>query len=119
MVLILFLGATGASLVLLPIASLSGNLIVCLLPFLLFGAMLTMFNINFMSYVQIHVDEDYLGRVFSVIFTVAVMFMPIGSLVFSFLNIVESVSGFAIMGGGIILLAAISMIFVHPKDMGK
>lgn len=118
-VLILFLGATGASLVLLPIASLSGNLIVCLLPFLLFGAMLTMFNINFMSYVQIHVDEDYLGRVFSVIFTVAVMFMPIGSLVFSFLNIVESVSGFAIMGGGIILLAAISMIFVHPKDMGK
>ena len=44
-VLLLFLGATGIALVLAPIASLTGNLIVCLVPFLLFGTMLTMFNI--------------------------------------------------------------------------
>ena len=107
-VLLLFLGATGIALVLAPIASLTGNLIVCLVPFLLFGTMLTMFNINFMSYVQIHVDENYLGRVFSVIFTVAVMFMPLGSFVFSFLHITDSINGFGIMGLGIILLAVLS-----------
>ncbi len=116
-VLLLFLGATGIALVLPPIASLTGNLIVCLVPFLLFGTMLTMFNINFMSYVQIHVDENYLGRVFSLIFTVAVMFMPIGSFVFSFLHITDSINGFGIMGLGIILLAVISFLFVHPEDV--
>lgn len=115
-VLLLFLGATGIALVLPPIASLTGNLIVCLVPFLLFGTMLTMFNINFMSYVQIHVDENYLGRVFSVIFTVAVMFMPIGSFVFSFLHITDSINGFGIMGLGIMLLAVMSFLFVHPEE---
>jgi MFS family permease len=110
-VLLLFLGATGVTLVLPPIASLTKNLIVCLIPFVLFGAMLTVFNINYMSYVQISVDEEYLGRVFSVIFTIAVIFMPIGSFVFSFFHITNSMKGFSLIGIGIIVLTLFSLFF--------
>lgn len=113
-VLVLFLGLTGFALVFPPLASLTGNLILCLLPFLAFGAALTMFNINFMSYVQIHVDENYLGRVFSVIFTVAVMFMPIGSFAFSLLGAANSIFGFLLPGIGIMVLSLVSLLLVHP-----
>ena len=113
-VLLFFLGLTGGSLVLPPIVSQTRQIWICLAPFSLFGAMLTMFNINFMSYVQIHVDENYLGRVFSVIFTIAVLFMPVGSFVFSFLNITISIYGFWIVGGGIVVLSIICHFFL-PK----
>lgn len=112
--LILFLGASGAALVLPPLVSPSKNLPLCLLPFFLFGAALTMFNINFMSYVQIHVEEAYLGRVFSVIFTIAVLFMPAGSFVFSLAGTVNSIAGFLLPGTGIIALAAFFLVFVRP-----
>lgn len=52
-----------------PLAALTGSAIVCLIPFLLSGTALTVFNIQFMSYVQLRADEAYLGRVFSIIFT--------------------------------------------------
>lgn len=116
--LVLFLGATGAALLLPPLVSRTGSLALCLLPFFLFGTALTMFNINYMSYVQIHVDENYLGRVFSVIFTIAVLFMPVGSFVCSFLGVTGSVAGFLLPGGGILTLAAFSLLFVHPREEG-
>lgn len=101
-VLILFLGLTGLSLILVPVAALTNDIIICLIPFALFSASLSAFNIRFMSYVQISVDENYLGRVFSIIFTVAVLFMPIGSFVFSAVLNPENVVGFAVVGGGIV-----------------
>ena len=63
-----------------------------------------------MSYVQLRADEAYLGRVFSIIFTVAVLFMPVGSFVFSFLLDTTSPTGFAVVGGGILLLAAAGIL---------
>ena len=100
--MVLFLGAMGAAL--------TGSAIVCLIPFLLSGTALTVFNIQFMSYVQLRADEAYLGRVFSIIFTVAVLFMPVGSFVFSFLLDTTSPAGFAVVGGGILLLAAAGIL---------
>lgn len=100
--MVLFLGAMGAAL--------TGSAIVCLIPFLLSGTALTVFNIQFMSYVQLRADEAYLGRVFSIIFTVAVLFMPVGSFVFSFLLDTTSPTGFAVVGGGILLLAAAGIL---------
>ncbi len=98
--MVLFLGAMGAALALEPLAALTGRAIVCLIPFLLSGTALTVFNIQFMSYVQLRADEAYLGRVFSIIFTVAVLFMPVGSFVFSFLLDTTNPAGFAVVGGG-------------------
>ena len=108
----------GAALALEPLAALTGSAIVCLIPFLLSGTALTVFNIQFMSYVQLRADEAYLGRVFSIIFTVAVLFMPVGSFVFSFLLDTTSPAGFAVVGGGILFLAAAG-ILVFRGDTPK
>ena len=78
--LILFLFGTGFALVLEPLMAATEKYYLCLLPFALFGISLTALNIQFMSYVQVAVDENYLGRVFSIIFTVAVLFMPMGGV---------------------------------------
>lgn len=94
----------------MPLSGPTENLVLCLLPFLLFGGFLTMYNINFMTLVQVSVDDHFLGRVFSVIFTVAVMFMPVGSFVFSFLNVTDNMWGFLLAGAGI-MTAAISSSF--------
>ena len=114
--MILFLGAVGVSLSLEPFAALTGSAVACLVPFLLSAAALTVFNIQFMSYVQLRAEEAYLGRVFSIIFTVAVLFMPVGSFVFSFLLDTSSPAGFAVVGGGIILLAAAGLAAFRKKE---
>ncbi|MGN0168683.1 MAG: MFS transporter [Acetatifactor sp.] len=117
--MILFLGGTGVSLLLVPLAGLSGNIICCLIPFLLFGTALTIFNIRFMSFVQVQVHQNYLGRVFSIIFTVAVLFMPVGSFVFSGLSKTDSLSSFLPVGIGIILLALAGLLVLSPKRFQK
>ncbi|ERL65417.1 MFS transporter [Schleiferilactobacillus shenzhenensis] len=48
---------------------------------------MTVFNIQLFSDLQSNVKTEYLGRVFSVIFTVAILFMPVGTYVFSAINI--------------------------------
>lgn len=116
--LILFLFSTGFVLILEPIFALSGNASVCLIPYLLFGISLTAFNIQFMSHVQVAVDENYLGRVFSIIFTVAVLFMPLGSLIFSAFIAVGDIHSYYYVGGGISILASVSMI-AHTKTGAK
>lgn len=117
--LTIFLGINGSSLLLVPLANLSRNQIMCLLPIVLFGASLTIFNINLMSYTQVKVAEEYLGRVFSVIFTVAVMFMPLGSWFFSLLNFTNNINSFSVVGAGIVVLSLIYLFFVHPGELEK
>lgn len=102
---IISLGATGVMLVFAPILMHINNIIICLAPFWGFGIALTIFNIQFVTHVQIHVDEDYLGRVFSIIYTVAVLFMPCGSFVFSLVCDVNSIKSFGFVGSGIVILA--------------
>lgn len=114
-VLVVLLLLTGLSLTLVPLAGLTENLVLCLLPFLLFGVFLTMYNINFMTLVQLSVDDYFLGRVFSVIFTVAVMFMPVGSFAFSFLNVTNNMWGFLLVGIGIMAAAALSFFLFCPE----
>lgn len=40
---------------------------------------------NFLLQFRKKVDTDFIGRVYSVIFTVSILFMPIGSIVFGFI----------------------------------
>ena len=117
--LILFLAGTGAALILEPPVALLKNYYICLVPFALFGMMLTALNIQFMSYVQIVVDENYLGRVVSIIFTVAVLFMPVGSFVFSLFINPDNVNSFYLVGGGIagVALIAKSGLFLNKFFM--
>lgn len=115
-VLIIFLGLVGCSIGIVPLITFTKNIVICLTPFLFFGLTLTIYNINFMSYVQINVDEEYLGRVFSVIFTVSVLFMPIGSILFSLLNITSSIGGFGLIGLGVLVLSLVAMIFIKVEN---
>ena len=114
---IVFLGLTGGFLLLEPFMAITQNIYLCLFPFIGFGVALTIFNIQFMSYIQIWVEEAYLGRVFSVVFTIAVSFMPIGSFVFSSFGKTNDLSCFAFVGGGIVLLAVVFLILllILPK----
>lgn len=116
---IISLGCTGSMLVFEPILMHTNNLIICLLPFLGFGMSLTIFNIQFVTYVQIHVDEDYLGRVFSIIYTVAVLFMPLGSLIFSFICDVNSINSFGLIGCGIVGLALGAFSLINCKGFNN
>lgn len=108
--LILFLMGTGISLIFEPVFAQLDIYYICLIPFMFFGITLTAFNIQFMSYVQVSVDENYLGRVFSIIFTVAVLCMPLGSFVFSTFIDVSNINSYFIVGGGIIGLSLISLL---------
>ena len=52
-------------------------------------------------------DNVFLGRVFGIIFTVAILFMPIGTMTFTFLLSPKNIFNFVIVGlsiGGISLL---------------
>ena len=77
---------------------------------------LTIFNIQFFSIVQRDVASDYLGRVFGIIFTIAVLFMPIGSGVFSFMLKTTFLFNFSIVGVGMIILAVIFRLVFSRKN---
>ena len=117
--LILFLSGTGFVLILEPLLALTANVYLCLIPFALFGISLTAFNIQFMSYVQVAVDENYLGRVFSIIFTVAVLFMPVGSFLFSIFLNTSDVRSYYTVGCGIMLMALLSMLIHYKSKKGE
>ena len=86
--------------------SFSGNL-VCEL-------FMTMFNIHFFTQVQTKVEGEYLGRVLSTIFTLAILFMPIAK---GFMTVLPSVhlSSFLIIGSGVVFLSCISLIYVRNR----
>lgn len=102
---------TGLFIFLIPIIDKLKIIYLNLLLYLLFGGVLTLFNIEFFTLIQLIVDKEYTGRVFSVIFTVAIFFMPLGSLVFGKLLNIENLNGFYISGIGIMLA-----IFLNLKN---
>ena len=73
---------------------------------------MTIFNIHFFTRVQTKVESEFLGRVLSTIFTLAILFMPIAK---GFMTVLPSVhlSSFLIIGSGVIILSCISFIYVR------
>ena len=107
LLILLALTGVGVFMMGLPLAtflSFSGNL-VCEL-------FMTIFNIHFFTRVQTKVESEFLGRVLSTIFTLAILFMPIAK---GFMTVLPSVhlSSFLIIGSGVIILSCISFIYVR------
>lgn len=75
---------------------------------------MTIFNIHFFTQVQTKVDGDYLGRVLSTIFTLAILFMPIAKGLMTFLPSVHLAS-FLIIGLGVIFLSLVSMFYIRRQ----
>ena len=84
-----------------PLLSFSGNL-VCEL-------FMTIFNIHFFTQVQTKVEGDYLGRVLSTIFTLAILFMPIAKGLMTCLPSVR-VESFLLIGSGVILFSFLAQL---------
>lgn len=91
---------------------------IILFIFGLFSFFLSNFNIQFFSLVQIEVESEYLGRVFSIIFTIAVLFMPLGSFAFSFLN-PKSSFNFIILGSIMVFSSLLFFVLlnIHKKSL--
>ena len=84
-----------------PYLSFSGNL-VC-------EFFVTIFDIHVFSQVQTKVEDDYLGRVLSTIYTLAVLFMPIAKGLMTWLPSVRMES-FLLIGAGVILFSLLAQL---------
>ena len=90
-----------------PYLSFSGNL-AC-------EFFVTIFDIHVFSQVQTKVEDDYLGRVLSTIYTLAVLFMPIAKGLMTWLPSVRMES-FLLIGAGVILFSAIASVYAKRMD---
>ena len=84
-----------------PYFSFSGNL-VC-------EFFVTIFDIHVFTQVQTKVEDDYLGRVLSTIYTLAVLFMPIAKGLMTWLPSVR-VESFLLIGVGVILFSLLAQL---------
>ena len=101
---LLILTGVGVLMMGLPLPhflSFSGNL-VCEL-------FMTIFNIHFFTQVQTKVEGDYLGRVLSTIFTLAILFMPVAKGLMTWLPSVR-VESFLLIGAGVILFSLLAQV---------
>lgn len=84
-----------------PYLTFSGNL-VC-------EFFVTIFDIHVFTQVQTKVEDDYLGRVLSTIYTLAVLFMPIAKGLMTWLPSVR-VESFLLIGAGVILFSLLAQV---------
>ena len=114
--MLLFIFLCGLSIALLPLQdAVFKNAYLSLVPFALMGGFLTMFNIQFFTIVQKSVDSEYVGRVYSVIFTIAILFMPVGSIVFGFILNPANLLVMLISGLGVILSVVLYKLLMIGK----
>lgn len=87
--------------------------------YFLFEFFLTIFNIHFFSQVQSRVPNEYLGRVFSSIFTLAILFMPLGTLVMTLAPKSVNRFSFILVGLGIAIFALGSLFYINRANACK
>ena len=75
---------------------------------------MTIFNIHFFTQVQTKVEGEYLGRVLSSIYTLAILFMPIATGLMTFLSSVHLYS-FLIIGLGVVALSFLALGYVRTR----
>ncbi|MBS6731438.1 MAG: MFS transporter [Streptococcus salivarius] len=106
--LVFFLSLSGLMLMLAtPFYIMFHNIIILAFSPALFSLFLSIFNIQFFSIVQKDVDNEFLGRVFGIIFTVAILFMPIGTGFFSVALNPNNTFNFFIIGASITILSLV------------
>ena len=73
---------------------------------------MTMFNIHFFTQVQTKVEGEYLGRVLSSIYTLAILFMPLATGLMTLLPSIHLYS-FLIIGLGVVALSFLALGYVR------
>ena len=106
----LFLLVMGLMMTIVPVVSKTNMPIFMLVPFFSFAFCVTVYNIRFVTYVQVNTQQGYIARVFSIISTIAIIFVPIGSFVMSAICNTSQDASFSLIGIGITLLSIVSYL---------
>lgn len=115
--LLLFSACSGLMLMLTaPLYFIFHNLIILIFSPALFSLFLSIFNIQFFSIVQRDVDNEFLGRVFGIIFSVAILFMPLGTVFFSVVLNPNNTFNIFIIGVSITVLSLIFSTLLKSYD---
>ena len=115
--LLLFSACSGLMLMLTaPLYFIFHNLIILIFSPALFSLFLSIFNIQFFSIVQRDVDNEFLGRVFGIIFSVAILFMPLGTVFFSVVLNPNNTFNLFIIGVSITILSLIFSTLLKRYD---
>ena len=110
--ILIALALCGAGLIIITVfAVLKLPMIIIVSGDFVFEFFLTIFNIHFFSMVQKKVPDFMLGRVFSSIFTVAVVFMPISTMIMTTLPFSVHIITFAIIGLGALLVSVGGFVY--------
>lgn len=102
-----------------PLYFIFHNLIILIFSPALFSLFLSIFNIQFFSIVQRDVDNEFLGRVFGIIFSVAILFMPLGTVFFSVVLNPNNTFNIFIIGVSITVLSLIFSTLLKRYDRKK
>lgn len=82
------------------------------IPFILISFLVTIYNIQYMTYIQEIVDELYVGRIFSLLKISSAFFVPVGAFVFTAVCNTNSSISFILTGIGISIISLISIILM-------
>ncbi|WP_244898601.1 MFS transporter [Staphylococcus lutrae] len=116
--LMMFLALSGLMLTLItPVYFTFHNAVILAFSPALFSLFLSIFNIQFFSVIQRDVESALLGRVFGIIFTVAVLFMPIGTGTFAAILNPSNHLNFLIIGLAIMLLSLVFSVLFKKNDV--
>lgn len=108
---------SGLSIFFIPIFNIFlRNSYIELFPHLLYGGFMTLFDIKFFSMIQNKVDYRYVGRIMSIIFTGAVLFMPVGSIFWGKLLNLNNILDLLYYIGFFIIIFSIFFKFIYFKN---
>lgn len=72
---------------------------------------MTIFNIHFFSHIQTRVAKEFMGRVFSAIYTIAILFMPLGTWLISRMEKSIHLSSFTWIGLAVVGISLLSFAY--------
>ncbi|SHK63747.1 MFS transporter [Paramaledivibacter caminithermalis] len=82
------------------------------------GVFLGIFNTLFSSYIQVSVQKEYMGRVFSILFMISTLVMPLANIFFGQIGNIVISSVFLYAGLGIFISSTVVLILSN-KTIGK
>ncbi|MCT7751942.1 MAG: hypothetical protein N4R58_03085 [Lactobacillus iners] len=63
-----------------------------------------------MTFIQMMTDRNHIGRVFGIIFSIAIIFMPLGTFFFQAILDLKSIYNYLLFGKLLIITASIAII---------
>jgi len=72
---------------------------------------MTIFNIHYLSQIQMRVENEYMGRVFSCVFTIAILLMPVGTWMMTKVPGAISFTSFRGLGLGVVAISILAYFY--------